>query len=218
MNELFAGLGEAQRHAVAQLLRRRRYPKGGTIFHAGDPGDTIHFVAKGHVAVRVSTPLGEVATVAVLGPDDFFGELALIAPDSARTASIVALDPVETLALHHRDFNDLRDMDPRVDRLLIAVLAAQVRRLTGQVLDLMYSPTDVRIIRRLHDLARQYRPGVQGAPIEVPLTQDDLATMVGTTRPTANRVLKDLAAEKVIELHRGRIVVVALDVLAKRAR
>lgn len=218
VNPLLGGLDDKQRLAVVQRLHRRRYRKGENIFHAGDLGDTIHFLTKGRAAVRVSTPMGEIATLTVLGPDDFFGEQALLAPDSLRTASVVALEPVETMALHYRDFNELRENDPRVDRLLIAVLAAQVRRLTVQVVEALYLPADVRVVRRLHDLTGLYGSATASSTIEILITQEDLATMAGTTRPTANRVLQDLAAAGVIELHRSRIAVIDRTLLARRAR
>jgi CRP-like cAMP-binding protein len=64
--------------------RRRRFDKGEVIFHEGDPGDTMHLLAKGHVAVRVTTPLGDVATLLILKPGDFFGEVALVSPAPQR--------------------------------------------------------------------------------------------------------------------------------------
>ena len=118
-----------QRRRLLSHARRRRFKRGEVVFHEGDPGDALHLVDKGHVAVKRSTPLGDVATLLVMGPGDFFGELAVVAP-GPRSATVVALDPVETLALHREVFDDLRQTHPAVDRVLIEVpdAAAVARR------------------------------------------------------------------------------------------
>ena len=84
--------------------------------------------------------------------------------------------------LHSSDFDELRRRHPSVERFLVDVLAAQVRRLSGQVLDALYMPADHRVVRRVADLAALYNTGVE--PIDIPIRQEDLASMAGTTRPT----------------------------------
>jgi len=217
-NQFLAGLDEVQRRAVLSRTTRRRYHKGDTVFHEGDPGDTLHLLMKGFVAIRITTPMGEAVTLTVLGPIDFFGEQALLSPDSVRTASAVALDEVETMTLGSQHFEELRREDPRVDRLLVAVLGAQVRRLSSRLLEALYSSADTRVMRRLHELTDLFAGPHASGPVVVPLTQGDLATMAGTTRPTANRVLQELVAAGVVELARGRIEVVDRVALAWRAR
>jgi CRP-like cAMP-binding protein len=152
-----------------------------------------------------------------LGPGDFFGEQALLTA-SVRTASVVALDAVETMTLGTQHFDLLRREDSRVDRLLVGVLGEQVRRLSGQLLEALYLPVEVRVVRRLNDLCCLFGgPGASGR-VAVPVTQEDLSTMAGTTRPTANGVLQHLAADGIVELARGRIEIIEPAALAKRAR
>ena len=74
--DLLAGLSDADRRAVAARMVRRSFRKGETLFHEGDPGDSLHLIEKGRVAIRPSTPLGEVVTLAILGPGESFGEQA----------------------------------------------------------------------------------------------------------------------------------------------
>lgn len=205
------------RRALLATMHRRRFPRGDSLFHEGDPGDTLHVIEKGHVAIRTTTAIGDVATLAVLGPPSMFGEQALVGPDARRTASAVALDAVETRVLQRREFDELRATHPSVERFVVEVLAAQVRRLTGQLVEALYVPADRRVIRRLADLAAVYASA--SPALEIPLKQDDLASMAGTTRPTANRVLRQLEESGVVELARNRIVVVdrgALDRSAQR--
>jgi CRP-like cAMP-binding protein len=209
-------LDDVDRRSVLATMTRRSYRKGDTLYFEGDPGDSLHVLQKGHVAVKVSTPFGDVATLNVLGPGESFGELALLSGDSLRTASVIALEPVETKALHRRDFDELRRKHPAVERLLVEALAAQVQRLSGQVLDALYVPADKRVIRRMAQLAALYDDG--SAVISVPVRQEDIASMAGTTRPTANRVLMSLQADGLLTLARGRTDVLDLPGLERRAR
>lgn len=214
---LLQSLSDADQRAVIAACVRRKFRKGETVFHEADVGDTVHLLAHGHVAVRVSTPMGEIVTLSVLGPGASFGELALVGPDTARSATVVALDAVETLSLRRPDFVTLCAQQPGVKDLLVQLLAEQVRRLSNQVLEAMYVPADKRVVRRLRDLADLYADGTAG-PVTIPVTQEDVATMAGTTRPTANRTLQELANEGIVDLGRGRTEVLDPAALAKRAR
>ena len=212
---LFDLLGDDERSSLRTAMHRRRFKRGEVIFHEGDPGESLHLIDKGHVAIRTTTPLGEVATLTVLGPTETFGEGALLAPDSRRTASAVAIEGAVTLSLNHSDFDALRVRNPAIERFLTDTLAAQVRRLSSHLTEALYTPVDTRVLRRLVVLSESY--GTDGG-IVIPVTQEDLASMAGTTRPTANRVLKAAEADALVRVARGRIEVLDLAGLRRRAR
>ena len=197
-------------------LSRRTYRRGVTLFHEGDPGDSLHLIEKGRVAVRASTRSGDEAILAVLGRADFFGEQALLSPTSTRTASVVALEPVETRVLLRTDFDALRREQPSVERLLVDVLAAQVRRLSSQLLEALYLPVEARVVRRLAGLADLYAS--DDSTVDIPLRQEELASLAGSTRSTTNRVLQQLVDDGIVALGRGRIVILDPAALADRAR
>ena len=212
--DLLGGVSGEQRQQVESRLARRRFAKGEVLFHEGEPGDSLHIIERGRVAVQVSTPQGDVVTLTVLGAGSSFGEQALIDPLARRTATVVALEVCETRVLHRAEFDDLRARFPAVDRFLVEVLAAHVRRLSRQVVEALHVPVELRVVRRLVDLAELYAPdSASGAPsargglVDIPVRQEDLASMAGTTRPTANMVLKRLEADGVIALSRGHVVV-----------
>lgn len=210
-------LGDLEPDERRRLVRgRRRYARREVLFHEGDLGDTLHVITGGRVAVRVTTPLGDVATLTVLGPGATFGELALLDPEARRTATVVALEPTETLLIGREELAEARRRHPQIDRFLIATLATHVRRLSAMVLEALYVPVGRRVARRLLDLARVYGNG--RAPAEIPLTQQDLASLAGTSRATANRALRDLAEREVLALARGRITILDRDALARAAR
>ncbi|HZA72190.1 MAG TPA: Crp/Fnr family transcriptional regulator [Propionibacteriaceae bacterium] len=207
---VLSSLSAADRERVLGAGRRRRFARGETLFHHGDPADALHLLERGRVAVRVLTPQGDQVILAVLGPGQVFGELALIDPQARRTATVTALEACETIALRRRQFESLRAADPQVDRFLVASLAAQVARLSEHLLEMLFVAAHLRVIRRLLVLAEEYGE----API--PMTQEELGLMSGTTRPTVNEVLRDLERQGAVRLRRGRIEVLDADGLQRR--
>lgn len=206
-----AVLSDEARRFVLSRARRRRFSRGEVIFHEGDPADTLHLVEKGHVAVRVATPLGDVATLAVIGPGEALGEGALLAPDGRRSASAVTIEGAETRSITFTDFEALRREDPAIERVLTEVLAAQVRRLSGRLVEALYVPAEARIVRRLLELGATFDGN------SIPLTQEDLAALAGTTRPTVNRVLRRAEHRGHLELGRGRVTIVDREALERSA-
>jgi CRP-like cAMP-binding protein len=210
-------LSAEQRRRLLSHARRRRFKRGEVVFHEGDPGDALHLIDKGHVAVKRSTPLGDVAMLLVLGPGDVFGELAVVAP-GPRNATVVPLDPVETLAVHREVFDDLRQTHPGIDRVLMHGLVEEVRRLSAMLVEAMYVPADKRIYLRLSELTRIFRVPGHADRVVIPLTQEELAQLAGTTRPTANRVLRSAEAASELTVARGRIEVLDPAAVARRSR
>ena len=214
---LLASLDEEERRRVLAAARRRTYARGEVVVREGDPSDSLHLVAAGRLAVRVSTSDGENATINLLGRGDYFGELSLLdGQPPVRSATIVALEKAETLSLSATEFRDLRSRHRAADQLLLTLLARRVEELSGRLLEAMYDGLDVRVYRRLVELAERYGDGP--GPAVVPLTQESLAELVGGTRPSVNQILQKLAGRGVVELGRGKVTVVDADWLTQRAR
>jgi CRP/FNR family cyclic AMP-dependent transcriptional regulator len=203
---------------VQQLLsiaRRRTFSRNEVVVHRGDPADSLHLIVSGRYGVRITTPLGDTALIAVRGPGDAFGELALVSPDAKRSATVVALEPGETRSIYRDDFVRLQHEHPGVNAVLVHLLAQEVRRLSDRLAEAYYVDADTRVRRRLVELAGQH--GGEGAAT-ISLTQEALAEMGGTSRATVNRVLRDEQKQGTVKLGRGRTVVLELDPLVRRAR
>ncbi|MGH9011417.1 MAG: Crp/Fnr family transcriptional regulator [Acidimicrobiia bacterium] len=213
---LFGSLSDEERRRVLASCRRRRFARREVLFHEGDPGDTLHLIDKGRVAVRITTPLGEVATVDVLGRGVAVGLLAILEDGGRRQATVTALEATETLSLDRGQLVELRLAHPAIDRFIMGMLAAHLRRADTQLIEALFVPVERRLLRRLHYLCTVYDSG--GAEIEIPLTQDDLASLAGTSRATTNRVLRQLEDDKVVTLSRNRVHVLDTDEVARRAR
>ena len=214
--KLLAGLDSEARREVLRIAHRRRFKKHEFVFHEGDVGDSVHLLVTGRVAVRVTTTFGSIVTFDVMSTGDSFGEQALLNEAGRRTATIQALEPVETMVLFRDAFAALRRAHPQVERVLVEMLAAQVRRLSTQLLEALYVPVETRVLRRLVELANAYSDADTSC-VTIPLTQDDLATMAGTTRPTANRVLQRASEHGAVALGRSRVDITDLATLKRLA-
>jgi CRP/FNR family cyclic AMP-dependent transcriptional regulator len=212
--EVLQSLPATERQQVLARCPPQHFEPGAVLVNEGEDGDAFYLIESGRIAVRVTTPAGDVSTLSVLGAGQAFGELALVG-DRRRTATGIALEPVTTLTMSRELFDSLRRRFPGMDSLLVDILASRVDRLSHELLEALYLPADVRLARRLLALAGVYRAAA--GPVVVPLTQDDIAGIVGTTRPTANQMLKKLAAEGIIELSRGRVTVIDVHGLVQRA-
>jgi CRP/FNR family cyclic AMP-dependent transcriptional regulator len=211
---LLAGIPEEDCQRFLAIARRRRFAKGEVVFHAGDPGDSLYLVARGRFAIRGGTVLGDTVMLRVIGTGSFFGELALVG-DDRRSATVTALEPSETLTIVRHDFEALRARHTSVDRVLVAALAQQVRRMSDLMTELLYLPAERRVLRRLLEVAELWGGARPGAI--VPFTQEDLAGLAGTTRPTANRTLRQAEAAGHLRLSRGRIELLDPSALAAQA-
>ena len=210
---LLEGVPEEDVRRVLSISRRRKFTRGEVVFHQEDPADTLHLIDKGRFVARVGTSLGDTASLAVLGPGEMFGELALLGGDDPRrSATVAALEAGETRSVHRLDFDRLRREYPETAEVLVAILAGQVRRLSSHLLDALYLPAEKRVRRRLLEVAALYDDDV------VPLTQEDLAGLAGTSRATVNRVLREEEERGAVSLGRGRTRVLDVEGLARRGR
>jgi CRP/FNR family cyclic AMP-dependent transcriptional regulator len=206
---LLAGVSAEDVRRLVAVGQRRVFRRGQVVFHDEDAADALHLVVEGHFAVRVTTPAGESVLLAIIGPGDAFGELALIS-DSSRGATVQAFSDGETLALHRDAFEALRRARPQVDRSLAVILAERLRRVNDLLTEAHYVDADVRVRRRLLELGKAF----DGT---VPLTQEEIAQTAGTSRATVNRVLREEAAAGAVELGRGRTTITDAAALEVRA-
>jgi CRP-like cAMP-binding protein len=209
---LLDDLPEADVRELLTVARRRTFARGEVVFHRDDPADSLHLVARGRFAARLETRLGDSVLLDVLGPGQSFGELALLLPDSRRSATVSALEDGETRSVFRDDFAQLQRRHPGVKDVLLRLLADQLRRSSDRIVEAHYVDAETRVRRRVCELTETYESPV------VPLTQEDLAAMAGTSRATVNRVLRDEERRGAVALQRGRVTVLDADDVSSRCR
>jgi CRP-like cAMP-binding protein len=200
-------------------MRVRRFRRGETVFHVGDPGDALFIVVSGSIKITLPAETGDEAILATLRPGDFFGELALL-DGAPRSATAIAIEATEMYMLPRDQFRELIASEPIMRDTVLATLAAEVRRLTHHVEELHFLDITGRLASRLARLA-----GESGATrlddgtvrLPGPLTQGDLAAMIGCTRQSVNKLLGMFTDDGMIRLERDRIVILDLDGLLRAA-
>ena len=202
---VLTGVPDEEIRRLLSVARRRTFARNEIVFHQGDPAEAMHLIWSGRFAVRVRTAIGEAATLAILGPGETFGELALLGEDPERSATVVALERGETRSIARADLARLRREHPEVNELLLRLLAARIRRTNDLLAEALYVPADKRVLRRLRELAELYGNG-DGEHV-IPLTQQEIAELAGTSRATVNRVLRAEERSGTLELRRGRTTV-----------
>ena len=203
---------------LARCLRRRTFHRGEVIFHQGDPGDTMHLVRSGRVKVVLPAETGDEAVLAIIGPGDCFGELAVI-DGGPRSASVVAMEQVETLMLGRQDFLSFFRSNMAAAEQLVVNLARIIRRVNEDVADLAFLDLPGRLAKKLLDLADSHGEpidGGKGVEITVPLTQEELAGMIGATRPSVNKVLGWYEDQGAIQRRGRKIAILKPDMLRQR--
>ena len=215
-NCLFEHADERALEDIAKQLRRRRFRRNETIFHQGDPGDSLHVVSAGAVKIVLPSLEGEEAIIATLRSGDFFGELALL-DGAPRSATAVALEATETWTLPRAAFLTLLDRDKHLRESLLAGLAHELRRITGHVEELHFLDLAGRLASRLARLAREEDAEATAIRLDWPYTQSDLASMIGGTRQSVNKLLSGLVERGLVVIEKDKLVIPDVEALELEA-
>ncbi|HET7726015.1 MAG TPA: Crp/Fnr family transcriptional regulator [Candidatus Limnocylindrales bacterium] len=216
---LFRDVSPEDLATLAAAVRARRFRRGEVVFHQGDPGDALYVVAEGRVKITLPSDTGDEAILATLRPGDFFGELSLL-DGAPRSATAVALDPTETLVLGRDRVRDLIDRVPSFRDALLTAITHELRRITYHVEELHFLDIAGRLAARLARLARESGTPLEDGSIRLdgPLTQGNLAAMIGATRQSVNKLLGLFVGDGLVRIERDAVVVVDLDRLEQAAR
>jgi CRP/FNR family cyclic AMP-dependent transcriptional regulator len=214
---LFATVPLEALTTLARGMRARRFARNEVIFHQGDPGDALYVITAGSVKILLPSAEGDEAIIATLHPGDFFGELAILDREP-RSATAKALEATETWQLPSDGFRMLLDTDRGLRDALLTALSRELRRLTGHVEELHFLDLAGRLASRLVRLAADAEPaGGTSVRLNWPYTQSDLASMIGGTRQSVNRLLSGLEAEGLVRLERDLLIITDVERLAARA-
>ena len=213
---LFANLDEESLRELEHAVRPRSFRAGEIIFHRDDPGQMLYVIKQGKVRIYITSPDGQEVTLAVFGPGDYFGEMAIL-DGRPRSASAIALDAVETLALQRGDFIAAVNRHPRIAIQVMSALSMRLRHTDAMIEDLLFLDVHGRVAKKLLDLADLH--GVrtpEGVRIEMKLTQTDLAALVGASRESVNKVIGYFVDKRFISSEKRKITVLRLADLRRR--
>lgn len=198
---LFAVLPEAQLLLLTGVVGRKSFPRGSTIISAGDTNDFLYIIISGRLKVMMSDDEGREVILAILGFNEFFGEMGLL-DDSPRSASVVALEPCELLSLSKRDFKKCLQDNFELSMTVMRGLVKRLREADGKIGSLALMDVYGRVARLLLEMSEL----VDGRKVVTKkLAKQDIAKMIGASREMVSRVMKDLQAGGVIEVRGSAI-------------
>lgn len=215
---LFAGLDDEAWSALARRLETRTLARGEHLFQEGDPGDALHVISDGKVKICRTTADGRENVVAILGPGDLVGELAIF-DSQPRGATAVALVDCTLATLGENGFRGWLGEYPAVAVELLRALAVRLRQTNEAMADLVFTDVPGRIAKTLLNLADRFgEPDGDGTRVSHDLTQEELAQLVGASRETVNKALADFAGRGWIRLDGKAVVLLETERLSRRAR
>jgi CRP-like cAMP-binding protein len=191
---LFRELEEGDLGDIADLLIERKFLKDSTIFEEGVPGDYMYLIQEGQVKVTKMSDDGREKILEFLSDGDFVGEMALL-DRQVRSASVKTTRPCVLLALSRQDFLGLVRRSPDISLELLRALSRRLRETDEQIRGLLFERVEGRTRRILARLARDPIPGQAGRLATQSMTHQQLADLVGTSRETITRVIKELKDE-----------------------
>ncbi|MGV8838950.1 MAG: Crp/Fnr family transcriptional regulator [Bauldia sp.] len=210
---LFRDLDEAGLRELAAHAAWRRYAAGQAIFHMGDPGESLMGIATGTVRITRTTAQGDEIILADFVPGDVFGEIALL-DGQGRSANATAIANCTLLVLSRGDLLVFLGTRPKLAVSIIRLLCGKLRTADDRSADLVFLSLGGRLAKAV--LARAVgSPAFPGGRIS--LSQSELATMIGATRPNVNRQLKAWEREGIVAMNRGWITVVDREALKAEA-
>jgi CRP/FNR family transcriptional regulator, cyclic AMP receptor protein len=198
-------VGETDLRTFMQVCPERVHPRGSTLFRAGDPATHLHVVASGQVKLVVPTAEGRERILAVVGPDDIFGEAFVGAPGDAYRLDAVALTDVITCPMDQEQYRRLALHAPGFVVAFTRILADKVFACRDQ-LARVEAPIRARVAAELLAQGSRYGSEVGAGWVELvtELRHEDLAAMVSATRVSVTSAFASLRQAGVLEGTRGR--------------
>jgi CRP-like cAMP-binding protein len=204
--------------ALREIGTTRRLRARQVLLRKGTEGSELFLILRGHLKVATANEDGRELVLRIMGPGELVGEIALL-DGGRRSATIIALEPVELLAMRRSALLDLLRRRPEVALKLLELVASRLRSLSELFEDTTSRRLPLRLARRLLSLARSFgNRGPAGLHIELGLSQQDLGEMVATSRESVNKQIRAWTDAAVLTMNRRRITIHDELTLARLAR
>ncbi len=202
---LFADLDDRELAAIAAVAKTRRYAKDDVIFHADESGDVFCLIRDGQVKITMISPEGKEIILSILGPGDFFGEMALL-DDEPRSATVVATEPLELVTIWRSDFLQILAENFDITKKVLAEISRRLRHASNRIESLATMDVYGRLARFFLDLAKDQGKVLENGYVAVTRpTHQSIANMIGTSRETVSRLIHDLMRQNLL-LSEGKTI------------
>jgi len=210
---MFADLSAEDLETFAEMVQFRSYPKGAFVVSQNESGSTMYLLVSGRVKVSLASPDGKELALNYLEAPAHFGEMSLVDAEP-RSADVIAVTEIELFSLDAKDLSSAIQLNPRLALSLIATLSRRLRHTIARLEDMAFHDATHRVMRVILNVATASYE-TRGVPVIQGLTHYDIATLAGTSRETASRIISMLAKEGVVAT-KGRKIVVDLIKLRER--
>ncbi len=195
----------------------RSFPQGTALVHEHDSSDRVLFVLTGRVKIASTSEDGRERVLAFRGPGEAVGELSAI-DGKPRSATVLAVDPVEALVVPAADFRAFLARSPKAAYYLLTKVVARLREADRKRVEFGATDTIGRVAARLVELSERYgKRTVEGVRIDLPITQEELASWVGSSREGVNKALHTLRQLGWVDVERRSFTVLDMDALRRRS-
>ena len=202
---LFKDLDRSKLEQIRSLVRLHTYSKNEVILSEGEPGDFACIILEGNVRVFNLSENGRENVLAILGKGDVFGEMSLV-DRKCRSATVQAIKKTRVCSVKSGDFRELIKREPEISLSIMETLVSRLRKANARS-EYSFSDAGTRLLYALQDLADQYgERHPEGIKIKLNVTHQDLAGLMGSTRETVTRLLKELKRKGLIEVGEDKTI------------
>ncbi len=213
---IFANLAQEDIEDLMAVAKRRSFRAGEVIFHRDDPGQVLYLIKEGKVKICLISPDGQEISLAVLGVGEYFGEFALY-DGLPRSADAIAIEKAECYTLQRNDFQNAIMKNPKIAIQVLEALSKRLRNTDNMVEDLIFLDVYGRVAKKLLELSSMHGRNVEnGICIDVRLTQQELASMVGASRESVNKVMGYFTDKGYISTDKHRVTLHRTNELKRR--
>lgn len=204
---LFAFLDDDQLSEVEKVIIERSYQKGRILFMENEPGEAVFFVKTGRIKVTKQTEDGREHILHFINPGEVFAEVVMFEGGTYPATAEVVEDCTVGM-IRNVDMDRIISENSSIALGLLKIMARRLRVSQQQLIELALLDTTRRAASMLLFLAgEQGIPTNRGIEIDISLTNQDLANLIGTSRETANRIINDFKRQKAIEVKKGRVTI-----------
>ncbi|MCL6477789.1 MAG: Crp/Fnr family transcriptional regulator [Peptococcaceae bacterium] len=204
---LFSYLDDRQLAEIDGLIMERSYQKGRIIFVEGEPGEAVFFLKTGRVKISKQAEDGREQILHFIHPGEIFAEVVLF-DGGPYPATAEAVEDSKMGLIRNADMERITLDNPGIALGMLKIMSRRLRMAQRQINELALMDTSRRLASTLLFLAAEQGVACErGTAIDMSLTNQDLASMIGTSRETANRVLSDMRRQKAVQVDKKKIII-----------
>ncbi len=213
---LFEDFSNEELEKLLVISEEKTYPKDSVIFQKDDLGNFFFLICSGRVKVIIETEEGKEGILSILYPTEFFGEMSLL-DGEPRSATVVALEATKVIIIKRDDFLGLLYKHPELALKILKTLSLRLRKANRQIETLMFLDAPGKVARLLIDIAQERGKRINNEIlIDLEFTRQELGNLIGVSRETTTRILKNFEEEGLLSIERNHIIIKNMEELKRR--